>query len=205
MRYCRFFLSGFFVFIPNLLCTTATTIICRFFGPTRSSRDLLWKLKTFVLFFVFSTVSKTFTNARTRVSLIIGACYIIHSYTLSTTVVRHFFIIIIISTRTRDRMIFADSNSDRSRRAFYRRFTRWREAFMTTSAIIFQCALFYSHLSTSTTLSSMPVVLESCCRAHFSCAVFFYTVPAFTRLKWPSPYRLRMYEGEVALIFHTHT
>jgi len=89
-------------------------------GPTRSSRDLLWKLKTFILFFVFSTISETFTNTRTRVSLIIRACYIIHSYTLSTTVVRYFFIIIIISTRTRDRMIFADSNSGRRRRAFYR-------------------------------------------------------------------------------------
>jgi len=155
---------GFSFLYPchNLLCTTATTIIiCLFFGPTRSSRDLHWKFKTFVLFFVFSTVSETVADARTRASLIIGACYNIHSQTSSTTVVfyRYFFIIIIITTRTRDRKIFADSNCDRR-----------REAFMTTSANIFQCALLYSRLPSSTT--TLYFILNARCSRELLCTLF---------------------------------
>lgn len=196
MRYCRFFLSGFFVLYPchNLLCTTAT-IICRFFGPTRSSRDLLWKLKTFVLFFVFSAVSKTFTNARTRVSLIIGACYIIHSYTLSTTVVRHFFIII-ISTRTRDRMIFADSNSDRRRRAFYRGLQDGVKHSWLRQQLFFNVPCF--------TRTFNDIILNArCSRELLPCTLFpcgfFLNRPCFHSTQMAES----MHEGEVTRIFHT--
>jgi len=75
---------GFSFLYPchNLLCTSATTIICFVFGPTQSSGDLLWKLKTFILHYVFSAVSKTVTDASTQVFLILDAFdNIIYSYT----------------------------------------------------------------------------------------------------------------------------